>query len=152
MPERFPIAPHGAKKDHEILDRTAEDRADENPERAGEKPELGGEDRADERAGAGDGGEVMAKNNPTIGFDEVLAVLVLLARRGTAVIEHEGAGRDPLGVEAVTDGVNAQCGDEEVGGIHFLRTKMIQAPQEANQKTWTGDGPPYVGLSAIGPD
>ncbi len=118
--ERFAVAAHGGKEDDEILHGAAEDDADEDPEGAGQVAELRGEDRADERPGAGDGGEVMAEDDPFVGLHEVLAVLVDFAGRGAPVVEREHVGGDPFGIEAVADGVGAERGDEDEAGVQRL--------------------------------
>ncbi|CDN41425.1 hypothetical protein BN871_AG_00300 [Paenibacillus sp. P22] len=52
--------------------------------------ELGGEDRADERSGSGDGGEVMAEGDPFVRRDIILAVLQRMrrSRRIVAQLQH----------------------------------------------------------------
>ena len=51
--------------------------------RPGRVAELGGQDRPDQRAGAGDGGEVVAEQDQAVGRMVVLAV-VAQVRRGDA--------------------------------------------------------------------
>ena len=58
--------------------------ADEDPQEAGQKAELRRQHRADERPGAGDGGEVVAEEHPAVGGDEVLAVGEAVRRRRRA--------------------------------------------------------------------
>ena len=93
LAERFAVAAHGAEEDDEVLDGAAEDGADDDPEGAGQIAELGGERRADERAGAGDGGEVVAEDDPFVGGLEVVAVAQALGGSGAAVVEHHDAER-----------------------------------------------------------
>src|SRR5205814_805753 len=62
----------------------------------------------------------MAEDNPFVGLYEVLAVIVNFARRGAPVVEGEHAGGDPFGIEAVSDGVRAERGDEEVSRVDRL--------------------------------
>ncbi len=50
----------------------------EDPQRAGQVAELGGQRRADQRAGAGDRGEVVAEHDPAVGRHEVAAVVEAL--------------------------------------------------------------------------
>src|SRR5258706_12009065 len=67
-------AAHGGDEDEEILARPAEADADDDPDQAGEITELCREDRADQRARAADGGEVVAEEDPFAGRVVVLAV------------------------------------------------------------------------------
>jgi hypothetical protein len=60
----------------------------------------------------------MAKNNPAVGFDEVLAVIVDFARGRAAIVEGEDFRGDPFRIEAITDGVGAKRGDKDVGGTN----------------------------------
>ena len=68
-------------EDHEVLHRAAERDADDDPDHAGQIAELRGERRADERAGSGDGREVMAEHDPVVRRHEVAAVVESLGRR-----------------------------------------------------------------------
>ncbi len=70
---------------------------------SGQETELRREHRADERAGTGDGGEMMTKRHPAIGRDEILAVIHHQRGRGAVVVEHENFCRKPLAVKAITD-------------------------------------------------
>ena len=88
-PERFAVAADGAEEDDEVLHGAAEHRADEDPQGAGQIAELGGQHGADQRAGSGDGGEVVAEDDPFVGGHEVLAVAERsagVARRSSSAI------------------------------------------------------------------
>ena len=87
--------------------------ADEDPDEPGQKAELRRQHRADERAGAGDGGEVVAEQHPAVGGHEVLAVGEAVRRGDARVVEDEDARGDECGVEAVADGERAQRHDHE---------------------------------------
>ena len=67
-------AAHGEEHDEVVLDGAGEDDADDDPDGAGQVAHLGGEDRAHQGAGAGDGGEVVAEEDVAVGADVVLAV------------------------------------------------------------------------------
>ena len=138
--ERFAIAADGGEEDDEILHRAAEHHADEDPERAGKVAELRGEHRPDERAGAGDGGEVMAEDDPLVRLHVIPAVLVDLAGRGAAVVQREHAGGDPFRVKAVADGVGAKRGGEDVAGIERLGAAGREG--EVRGGAGEGDGEP----------
>ncbi len=120
LAERFAVTPHRTKQDYEVLHRAAEHDADENPQRAGQITELRGEHRPDERPRPGNGREVMAEDNPFVRFDEILAVVVDLARCGAAVVKCQQARGNPFGVKPVADGVGADRRDENVGGVDRL--------------------------------
>jgi len=124
--EGFAVAAHGAEQDDEVLDGTSEDDADQDPECTWQITKLRGEDGADERAGAGNGGEVMAENDPFVCADEVAAVIVDFARGGAAVIEDEDAGGDPFGVEAVAYGVGAEGRKKNISRTDVLTPMQRQ--------------------------
>src|SRR5207237_5381692 len=66
LAERLSIAPNRGGENDEILDRAAKDDADDDPDRAREKSELRGQRWTDQRAGASNGREMMAKDDPAI--------------------------------------------------------------------------------------
>ena len=74
LAERLAVAAHRANRMTKSWTQPAEHGADDDPERSGEVAELRGERRADQRAGAGDGREVMAEDDPLVGGLEVVAV------------------------------------------------------------------------------
>src|SRR5262249_11090343 len=102
-----------AEKNDEILDASGENGAGEQPQRAGEIAELRGECWADERAGAGNRGEVVAKENPFVSGDEVAAGVVALGRGGARVVEREQFCGDECGIEAIGDEIDADGGEDE---------------------------------------
>ena len=79
-------AAHGEEQDQVVLDGAGQDDADDDPDGAGQVAHLGGDDRAHQRAGAGDGGEVVAEEDVAVRADVVLAVGLVLGRGGTAVV------------------------------------------------------------------
>ena len=62
----------------------------------------------------------MAEDNPFVGFHEVFAVIMYFARRGPTVVQREDPRSNPFRVEAKTDGVGAERGGEDVGGVDRL--------------------------------
>jgi len=48
---------------------------DQNPESAGHVAKLGGENRAEQRTGGGDGGKMVAEQNVFIGFYVIVTVI-----------------------------------------------------------------------------
>ena len=63
---------------------------------AGQIAELRGQHRADQRSGAGDGGEVMAEDDPLIGGLEVVAVVEAFGGGGALVVQRHHARGDEL--------------------------------------------------------
>jgi hypothetical protein len=82
----------------------------------------------------------MPENDPPIGFDEILAVIVDFARGRAAIVEGQDLRGDPLRVEAVTDGVGAQRGDEDVGGTDGF--VPIGCQRDVGESAQAGDGEP----------
>ena len=70
---------------------------------------MRGEYRADQRARSGDGGEVVAEENPFIGGLEIVAVAQPLSGRRALIVERHHTRGDELGIEAVADGVTTCC-------------------------------------------
>ena len=60
-PMERPVPADGEGQDQEILHGAGEDDAGQYPQRAGKVAHLGSENGADQRAGAGDGGEMVAE-------------------------------------------------------------------------------------------
>ena len=59
----------------------------------GQIAELRGEHRADERPGAGDGGEVVAEDDPFIGGLEIVAVAQAFGGSGALIVRAPSRGR-----------------------------------------------------------
>ena len=93
LAQRLAVAPHRGEQDDEILHRAAQHRADDDPQRAGQVAELRRQRRADQRARAGDGGEVVAEHDPLVGGHEIVPVAQPLGGRGAAVVERHHAAR-----------------------------------------------------------
>ena len=87
---------------------------------AGQVTELRRQHRPDQRSRPGNGREMMAEDDPFVRLDEIPAVVVDHARRGAAVVERQHARGNPFGVKPVADGVGADRGDENIGGIDRL--------------------------------
>ena len=101
-PSDLPSRRIEANRIDEILHGAAQHRADDDPERAGQVAELRGQHRPDQRTGTGDGGEMVAEDDPLVGGLEIVAVAQPLGGRGALVVERHHAGGDELRVEAVT--------------------------------------------------
>ena len=98
--------------DH-VLDRAGEHDAGHDPDGARQVAHLRCEHGAHQRAGAGDGGEVVAVEDAAVGDLEVRAVLQPLGRCRAGVVELQHAARDEAGVEPVGDEVGGDGGEED---------------------------------------
>ena len=81
LAERAAVAAHRDEQDHEVLHRAGEDHAGQDPEQARQVAHLRGEHGADQRAGAGDGREMVAEQHVAVGRDVVEPVVVAIGRR-----------------------------------------------------------------------
>ena len=111
--ERAAVALQRVAEDHEILDASAEHRADDDPDGRRQIAELCGQHRADQRTGAGDRGEMMAEGDPLLGRHVVAAVVQADRRRNVRVVEFKHAVGDESRVETIAEGVNAHRRDDE---------------------------------------
>ncbi len=123
LAERAAVVAEAAAENAEILHRAAEDDAGEDPERPGQIAELRRQRRPDQRARAGDGGEVVAEDDPAIGGNEVAAVVDALGGSGIRGVEREELGGDEGAVEAVGDRVDRDRGDDEPDGVDGLAAR-----------------------------
>ena len=80
LAEALAVAAHREEQRDHVLHGAGEDDADDDPDRARQVAHLRGEHGADERAGAGDRGEVVAEQHPPVGRLEVDAVVEPLGR------------------------------------------------------------------------
>ncbi len=81
------------------------------------------ERRADERAGTGDGREVMAEHDPAIGRHEVAAVVDALGGSAPHVVEREHLGGEKARVKAIADRIHSDRGDNEPGRVDALAAR-----------------------------
>ena len=84
------------------MDSTGENAADEDPQGTGQITELSGNDRAYERAGTGDSGEVMAKDDVLVGRHVVVAVFKAESRRDLVLIDRQDFGGNEGAIETVS--------------------------------------------------
>ncbi len=138
--KRFAVAANGEQQDDEILHATTQYSAGYDPECAGQVSELCGEHGADQRAGAGDGGEVVSENDPLVGGNEVAAVVETLGGRGAQGIERQHFGRNETAVEAISDGVGGNGGDDQPEGVDLLAAMQCDGGQR--QRSEEADGNP----------
>ena len=108
LAERLAVAAYRSEQHDEVLHRAGDDDAGQDPQRSGQVAHLRGEDRADQRTGAGDRREMMTVEDDLVGRDVILAVVVSYRRRRPAVVEHQDFFGDELAVEPVGDEIDAQ--------------------------------------------
>ena len=83
------------------MDSTGEDAADEDPQGAGQITELSGNDRAYERAGTGNSGEVMAEDDVLIGRHVVVTVFEAEGRCDLVLVDRQDFGGNESAIETV---------------------------------------------------
>ena len=101
--ERAAAAARRAPEDGHVVHGAGETAAGDQPDEAGRPAELRGERRADQRARAGDGREMMAEQHPAARRIVVVAVVFLVRRRHARVVERHDLGGDERAVVAVRD-------------------------------------------------
>ena len=141
------VAPGGEEHDGHVLHAAAQHRADQNPQRARQVAELRRQRRADQRAGAGDGGEVVAEHDPFVGGHEVAPVVEALRRRGAGLVQHQHPGGNPGGVKAVGQGVDAGGGGDQPDGVD--RLAAVEGDAAQGRSAEYGDGKPPQGLHGV---
>ena len=151
LAERFPVAPYRAEERDEVLHRAAEHPSDDNPDRAGQISELRGEDRADQRPGAGYRGEVVAEDYPFVRGDEVAPVVEPLGGCGALVVELEDPEGDPAAIKAVPERVDRSRRRNQPDGVeglaafkrnHTKRRRAHQSHPSPQQLFQHGDSAP----------
>ena len=120
LAERAAAAPDRDGQHQVVLHATRDQRADDDPDGAGQVAHLHGEHRPDQWTGAGDRREVMTEQHPSIGRHVVGAVVEHLCRGGLVVAGLDDLHLDEAGVEPVSDDVGAHRGDDEPDGADRL--------------------------------
>ncbi len=92
--ERAAVAARRNEQDEHVLHRAGEDDADHQPQRAGEITHLRGEHGSDQRAGAGDGREMMAEQHVFVGRHVIEPVVAAMRRRRAIGVEPQQLSRD----------------------------------------------------------
>jgi hypothetical protein len=111
--KRTAVAAHRQEQHHEVLHGAGEHDTGQDPQHAGQIAHLRGEHGADQRAGAGDRGEVVAEQHVAVRRHVVEAVVVFIGRGlATGVEAHHLLG-DIQAVEAVRDQVDADGRDDD---------------------------------------
>src|SRR5207302_8200832 len=81
------------------------------------------------RSGSGDRSEVMAESDPAMCGNEIPTVAQALGGRRPRAVDGEHAGRDPGGVEAVAEEIDAYRGRHDPQRVDRLVTVQREAPQ-----------------------
>src|SRR5882724_2528840 len=140
LAERLSIPTNRAEKNDEILHAARERRAGNQPERTRQVTELRGERGANERAGARDGGEMVAEEDPLVGGHEVAAVVVPFAGRSACVIERENLCGNERGIQAERDEIATDRGDDKPDGVQ--RFAAMQCDGAECARTENGNANP----------
>jgi hypothetical protein len=111
--QRAAVAAHGDEQHDEVLHRAGKHHAGQDPQHAGQVAHLRGQHRADQRAGAGDGGKVVAEQHVLVGRHVVEAVVELVGRGHAARVQAQHFVGDEQAVEAVGDQVDADRGNHD---------------------------------------
>ena len=102
------------------MDGPAKGGSDQHPEGTGKVAELGRQDRANQGAGTGNRGKVMAEHDPAVRRNKVFPVGVADCRRAAFIVERQDIGQQPCGMEAVSDGKCADPGNYQPESIHWF--------------------------------
>ena len=151
LAQRFPVAADGRAQDDEVLHGAAEHDADDDPEHTGQIAELGGERGADERARSGDGGEVVAEDDPAVRRREVAPVVQAIGGGEARIVEGKDARRDERAVEAIPDGVGQQGRDEQPRRADLLAAREARNASAPAPATATSDQPSTEATRLGGP-
>ena len=127
--ERLAVAPNREQQNHEVLHAASEDRAGQYPKGPGEIAKLRGQHRTDQRAWAGDGGEVVPEDHPFVGGDKIAAIFQTLGGRGALRIQDQNFRRNELAVETVSDGVGTNRRDHQPHCIDLLASMKCDRGQ-----------------------
>src|SRR5262249_3023332 len=71
--------------------------------------------------------EMMSEDNPLVGLDEVLSIIMHFARSSTSIIELQHAASNPLGIKAKSDRIRAQRRQQKIS-----RTDLLASAQSQN--------------------
>ena len=120
--EAAAVAADRNEQDEEILHGAGEHHAGENPERAGKIAHLGGEHRAHQRSGPGDGGEMVTEEHVFVGGHVIQAVIARVGGGLPGGVELEDGTGEEQAIEAIGDGVDTDCRNDQPEGIDLLAT------------------------------
>ncbi|VVP49882.1 hypothetical protein PS874_05173 [Pseudomonas fluorescens] len=111
------VAPGGQEQDHEVLHRTGQHHAGNQPQRTGQVAHLCRQDRSDQGPRAGNRREVVTEEHVFVGRHEVQAVIVEHGGRSAIGIELHHFIGDEQAVVAVCNEVDGDCSDYDPEGV-----------------------------------
>ena len=117
----------------------SECRANQNPEGSGQKPELRGQHRSNQRPGSGDGREMMPENHPAIGRDKIFTVVLDQRGSGPLVVQHKHPGSEPFGIKTIADREGAQSSDDDPERVNLFTLRQRQDRDRPEAKETHGD-------------
>ena len=133
--QRSAAAPRRGPQDDEVVDGACEADAGDQPDQPGRVAELRREHGTDERAGAGDRGEVMAEQHQSMRRMVVVAVVADVRRRHPRVVERHDPRRDERAVVAIRDRQDAKDRQDDVEGAHDSRRSAVGSRQSRSTVT-----------------
>ncbi len=107
LTEGAAIPAGGDEQHHEVLHRPRQHHPGQQPEHAGQVAHLGRQHRADQGAGTGDGGKVVAKQYLLVGRHIVQTVVVTHRRRHPGGIHRQHVLGNKQAVVAIGDQIDA---------------------------------------------
>lgn len=120
LTQRGAVTPRGDKQHHEVLYRARQHHAGQQPQGTRQITHLRGQYRADQRAGAGDRGKVVAKQHVAVGWHIVQAIVINDRRRGARRVKLHHLLRDVQAVITVGDEVHRNRCDDDPQGTDVL--------------------------------
>ncbi len=108
LAQRPPVTAKRTEENHHILNTATNDGANQNPEGSREITKLSSEGRTDQGTWTCDRRKVVTKHNPTVGGEEVPAIIEAYGRRQFLGIQHKDFCRDEMRIETVADGVDTK--------------------------------------------
>src|SRR2546422_587990 len=135
LANRFSVPPNRAKKNDKILHAARKRRSGNQPESAGQIAKLRGERRSNQRARTGNGGEMVAEENPFVGGHEVAAIVVAFAGSGARIVERKNFGRDKSGIEPIGHQITAHRRHNKPGGVERLAAMQRDGTERAGTQS-----------------
>jgi len=120
-----PVPDRGEEHDG-VVDRTGQHAADDDPERAGEVAELGGQHRPQKRSGGSDGGKVVAEQDELVGLHVVDAVGHLHGRRLPILTDGKHLAGNEQPVVPVGQGEDTQSDKHQGQCVHLFLLERNQ--------------------------
>ena len=147
--ERAAVAAGRDEQDQHVLHRAGEDDADHQPQRAGQIPHLRGENRADQRAGAGDGREMMTEQHIFVCRHIVEPVVAAMRRRRAIGVEPQQLARDKQSIKAIADQIDANRGGDQPQRVDAFPARDREREQREHRGGADG-GPQQDGQNRAG--